>query len=394
MIRLFLATMIFSSVALADRGGWVASGGELFRYGKNPWFLKNTTTVEYCVEIDRGTVSASESDVYAAVSDAIDYWKREFDPQQAMLSKPGFVRVGTQAFTRVSPCRADLALKFKIGAGTLDPDELQFLNEPSKYVGVSVRKEYDPVTLAGKGIVFISSDRGPHAYNQRPNSGHLYPEAWKEKKLLTYALIHEMGHVFGIPHTGVGLMSEVFLEQLLHKKFVQFYLDKQLDTFLSPVMNFDVCMLSGSFNTAFFQIPNDTACLRFEGVMTAGVFEWKLSTLKGPKDTPVPAGTLKASMMMQFAVSAKPALIVQLPPEQTVFSLANRNMNSFLIGPMFSDSTAQGVFQTPASSRPNAVQVDLRPDSILMTAVVAGKLTPVLVYSPPSLLNTIFPIGP
>ena len=72
MIRLFLAAMIFSSVAAADRGGWVASGGELFRFGKNPWFLKNTTTVEYCVAIDRATISASEKDVYATVNDAIE----------------------------------------------------------------------------------------------------------------------------------------------------------------------------------------------------------------------------------------------------------------------------------------------------------------------------------
>jgi hypothetical protein len=398
-VKTIFAVFIFSVLAFsttaarADRGGWVASGGELFRFGKNPWFLKNVTSVDYCIQVDAASVSATPETVREAVADAIAYWQNEFKAQAAAVA-PGFAAVGTQVFNEVSKCEPATPLQFKIGYGSLAQDEVEFLVEPQKFVGVSVRKEYDTEQLTGKGIVFIASDRGPNAYWSRPNSSHLYPEAWKEKKLLHYALVHELGHVFGIPHTGSGLMSEVFLEQLLHKRFVQFYLDNPISSFLLPPMTMESCALFGTFNAGFFQVPLDAACVRLEGKAIGVNYQWSVFYRKGLKDPLTPAGHIDATPLLQLLANAKPASVIQLPTEQKVFSLQNRQLNTFMIGPVFTETTARGVFTSTSSRRPYDLQIELRTDSVVMTGLVGGRMAPVFVYSPPSLLTQMFPVGP
>ena len=93
-------------------------------------------------------------------------------------------------------------------------------------------------------------------------------------------------------------------------------------------------------------------------------------------------------------MGSTPAVIVQLPPEQTVFSLQERAVNTFMIGPVFAEGTANGVLQKPGSSRPFDLQVELRTDSVVMTGLVGGRMMPVMVYRPASLLNLTFPIQP
>lgn len=388
-----VALSFFSLSASADRGGWVSSGGELFRFGKNPWFLKNVKDVEYCVDVDVATVSAPKTVVLESVREAIAYWQNEFKAQASAASS-GYAAVGTQNFIEVPSCSLSTPLQFRVGVGTLLPLELEHLEDPRKFVGVSIRKEYDNATLTGQGVVYIASDKGPSAYNAKPNSTHLFAEAWRERKLLLYALIHEMGHVFGIPHTGSGLMSEVFLEQLLHKRFYQSYLDNPVVPFLLPPLVFESCAPFSTFNAGFFQIPADAACVRMEGSAIGISYEWNVFYRKTAKDPKVAAGSLKASPIMQLAVAAKPASVIQLPSEQKVFSLAERQMNSFLIGPVFTETTARGVFVSTSSRRPHDLQIELRPESIVMTGIVGGRMVPVFVYSPPSLLNQMFPTGP
>jgi len=390
---LVLSQMVTAPSARADRGGWVASGGELFRFGKNPWFLKNTKTVDYCIEVDTASVSATKTTVQEVVREAIEYWQNEFKAQGAMTSA-GFVALGTQTFNEVAACGESVPLQFLIGHGVLDKDEIEALEDPKRFVGVSIRKEYDTETLTGKGIVYIASDRGPNAYTARANSTHLFPEAWKERRLLFYALIHEMGHVFGIPHTGNGLMSEVFLEQLLHKRFVSFYLNNPVAPFLVAPLTMESCVPFSSFNAGFFQVPTDAACIRLEGKSAGANYEWSVSYRKTLTSPPVLAGTLKATPLMQLLASAKPVTVVQLPTEQKVFSLTERQMNTFMIGPVFVETTARGLFTTTTSPRPFDLQLELRPDSVVMTGLVGGRMMPVFIYSPPSLIHQFFPTGP
>jgi hypothetical protein len=391
-LLLILLLMSFTNVVRADHPGWVGSGGEVFRFAKNPWFVKNTKTVSYCIQVDTASVSASEQTVRDVFKEAIAYWKKELAFQGAAIG-PGFASLGTQDFVEQSACDKETPLRILVGHGALSKDEADWLQEPRRYIGISVRTEYDTVKMAGQGFLFISSDLGPMAYNTLPNTDHLVDKAWQQKRLLLYAFMHELGHIFGIPHTGSGLMSEVFLDQVLHKRFSKFYLENPVQSFLNPPMLFDICTLTGTFNATFFQVPTDTACMHFEGKNQSTGQDWDVYSKKTPTSDPVLAGSIHATRLVQLDVGAKPSTVIHLPAEQTVFSLAERTINTFMLGPIFNEGGAKGTFTTTTSHRPFDLQIDFRPDAVTMTGLVGGRMMPVMVYSPPSLLNQIFPIG-
>jgi len=374
----------------AERGGWVSSGGEIFRFAKNPWFVKNTTTVHYCVKVDTATVSASEATVRTVFREAIDAWKEELS--KTANPSPGFAAIGTQTFIDDGACTAQTDLRVLLGEGTLSADEIKFLQEPRRFLGVSVRTDYELESLRGRGFIYLSSDVGPRAYNTLPQTDHLIPMAWEKPRLLLYAFLHELGHVFGIPHTGTRLMSEVFLDQLLHKRFSRYYLENPVERFLVPPLNFEICGLNGLFNATFFDVPADTKCLKLEGKSQGSSIEWVVYMRRTPASAPEPAGLILADRSGQSMASAKPAAVVHLPPEQTVFSLKERFMNSFLIGPVFDEGSASGAFKKKASGRPFDLEIQLQADAITMTGLVSGRMKPVLVYSPPTLLKMVFPI--
>ncbi|MES2963459.1 MAG: hypothetical protein V4760_06180 [Bdellovibrionota bacterium] len=386
----FAFVLVASSIAKADPGGWESSGGEIFRFAKNPWFVKNTGSVDYCVKIDRTSISADETTIREVVKEALDYWKREL-LQPTTKSTIGYTQLATQTFSEVGTCAKDTPLRLVFGRGALENDEAKWLDERGHFIGVTVRQEYDLVQLKGSGFVFIASDFGPNAYTTYPNSGHLLPKAWEKRRILQYAVLHELGHVFGIPHTGTGLMSEVFLDQVLHNSFFQSYIDNPIQTFITPPLDFDICTLNGSFNATYFQIPTDTTCLKLEGKFANGQYEWNLYSRKGGVSTL--AGTLRAMPITQLLAGAKPAVIVHLPPEQKVFTLQERFVNTYMIGPLFTEGTAKGIYKTVNSHRPIDVQVELRPDSIVMSGIVSGRMEQVLVYRPPTSM-VLGPIGP
>jgi len=355
--------------------------------------VKNTTSVDYCIQLDKASFSADEATVHAVVKEAFDYWKREL-LQPLPSPSVGYAQVATQTFNEVATCAAGTPLRFVFGWGNLTGEESKWLDDHGHFIAVSVLQAYDLEQLKGQGFVYISADIGPHSYMSFPDSGHLFPQAWQQRKLLQYAVMHELGHVFGIPHMGTGLMSEVFLDQLIHNSFYKYYVDEPLQTFITPPLEFEVCTLNGTFNATFFQIPADTSCVRLSGKMVGGDYQWDIYARKaGPTTTGVLAGSIHASPLSQLLMGAKPAVLIQLPPEQKVFSLQERFVNTYMVGPIFTEGTARGVFQTVSSPRPNDVQVEVRADSIVMSGIVSGHIEQVLVYRP--LLNGVMgPLGP
>ncbi len=389
-LAFFLSIALLSLAVLGERGGWVGSGGDNVRFSKNPWFVKNTTTVRYCVAVDHASVSATDASIQLSIANAISYWKNEFNTAPPLPQ--GFAKLGTQDFMLQPTCAADTDLRILVGYGMLSKEEIEFLVDPRLFIGITVRTDYDTVNLRGKGFMYISSDMGPNAYNGLPNTDHLIPRAWQNQKLLQYALMHEFGHIFGFPHTGAGLMSEVFLDQTLNQRFSKFYLANPIQSFLNPPLTFDICTFNGTFDPGFFQVPPETACLRLEGKVQGGTFEWNVFSKKTAASPAVPAGTIHADAIASLAMGMKSASVVQLPPEQQVFTLKDRFINNFMIGPLFNEGGARGVFMGTTSHRPYDLQIDYHLDAVTMTGIVNGRMMPVLVYSPPSLLNKIFPI--
>lgn len=197
-------------------GGWSSGGGQLIKDSHNPWFLNNTTHVNYCIEVDSENFGVSTEVIKTQIKRAISFWQKEF--KYAIL--PAFddfgpLKVASQTF-KETKCDENTSLVFQFGR--LSDDQKAFLKRPSQYAAIAVRTDYDETHLRGRGFIYVSPVEGPLAFG----SGHIDKDIWAYEggNLLYLTLIHELGHVFGLPDSGTlgDLMSENFVESILLSK--------------------------------------------------------------------------------------------------------------------------------------------------------------------------------
>lgn len=369
---------LLSSVAWGGGdGGWVSSGGELFRDAHNPWFVKNTPTVFYCVRIDAPSISVDTAEIKSALKDAIQYWKSELS-RVADGSIEGRFDLGTQSFEEVSCDDAKLDLRILFGHGTLSPAEITYLKDPTKYIGITVRTNYDLENLKGQGFIYISSDQGEKAYD---NPGTLIEKAWGRPKILRYALMHELGHIFGLPHMGTGLMAEVFLNQILNKNIVGLYESSPVEPFILPPNIIGGCEYNAFLvKKEFFGIPADHKCVQIRQVIPAGV---EVSSRKDEKSEVVIAGTIRNISLELSDFSGRPSSILQITDKQKVFTPKETAFRSFMLGPILNELGAKGNFVPAKPGPPKSVYIKMSPTSFNIIGSVTNKIEPVFNYNSP-----------
>lgn len=145
---------VFCLQAVPAWAGWSSGGGELFRDQNNPWFVKNTTQVSVCVEIDENNFGLTRQEATAQLQDVIQYWKK----QLSSVRGQNYVGIATQDF-KFGDCTEITDLKVQFG--TLEKKQEEFLGVPQKYVSAAVRTSYDTVNMKGKGFIYVSPQEGP-----------------------------------------------------------------------------------------------------------------------------------------------------------------------------------------------------------------------------------------
>lgn len=197
--------------------GWTSGGGELIRDGQNPWFLANVKSVTYCVEVDEANFGQTRSQVSSIIVKALNNWKLEFRNARYLNSNLG---IAAQTFHETS-CSANPDIRFQFGV--LSGEQLKKLDDPTRFLGVTVRTDYDPVQMRGRGFVYVSPARGP----LKIAGEKVVKEPWALENggLLYLVLVHELGHVFGFPHSSerADLMNERFIEQIFDEDDAKYY---------------------------------------------------------------------------------------------------------------------------------------------------------------------------
>jgi hypothetical protein len=317
---------------LAHANGWVVFGEDLYRSEKNPWFLRNTSVVKYCVLVDPVGISVPPKEVKEHIGAAFAYWKKEFSSASNLYKQPengGSVRLGTQTFVETK-CDGQEDLRFVVGAGKLTTEERIFVKDVRRYLGLAVRTSYDKVQLRGRGFIYIASDVGPERHYE---SGLLKGKLWSAKNMLRGTLAHELGHVFGLPHVGTGLMSEAFGEKIASSVFAsQFSLMHDLPATLRIPNSTSSCSVSDQLLKFLgFEIPQgntaDTYCLHLQSTVGSPTdLGFTLSVVDKIKKKKTEVGRvvgnpdLATAKDWPFDINMALISFVYLSPEQTVFA--------------------------------------------------------------------------
>lgn len=381
----FLSWSFIFFCPLLSFGSWVSAGnGELFGDAHNPWFLRNVDQVKYCVEVAKTSVSASADEVRGLVKESLDYWKNELtSSNEGMGAGNSQFTLGSQTFSEIDCSEGAIDLRFQFGYETLTPEQISFLGDPTKYIGVSVRTNEDyRLNLHGKGFVFIASDIGEKAYHGGKDPT-LVAQAWKSKKLLKYAILHELGHVFGVPHTGSGMMAETFLEQMLSVSLAYAFEKTPVESFFKVDEEIDFCETGSvsTFGLKWLGVPTQHSCLHLSYVRETG--RWEVSSRQsGDPGSVLKLGTFVPGIPELSDYRIRPAIILQLMDNKTVFTTKETKFRSFMFGPMFIESGGKANFVgAPGNSKPAYMKIS--PGSLLIQVVNGLKIENIVSYSSP-----------
>jgi hypothetical protein len=376
---LLILLCLLPQALMAKGGGWISSGGESFLDGKNPWFLHGTS-IQVCLAVDSG-MSLPASEIKPVLDRAIKYWQEEFKKETDHLYAPsrrGFkLGENTFVFNQELGCSGDEDLRFLFGSESLTERERLYLQTGLKnYVGVAVRTDYDRTHLRGKGFIYIASDKD---LQNAKMSEDLIAKPWSHAKLLEMALIHEIGHVFGIPHMGGSIMSEIFMDLLLSRYFYQDFIDNGAESFISSERELRFCSLLPTGTLNFFGIPLNTACL-------IGV--WKDSKTfelysQQHREEPVLVARALGLTMELVGIRSRPIAYLRVTGEQQVFSPEDLNHRSLLPGPLQERFNLRGRLLLMKSLQVHPVMIEVSPESVLMHTTSQDQFLTVFSFDSP-----------
>jgi hypothetical protein len=340
--------------------GWVSSGGEIFDDSQNPWFLDDGKPIRYCVELDSATFSSPPDEVRRQIHAAISYWQNEFDAYAKSggeLIKPPLAR-----FEETS-CTDETELRFKLGSGSLSAESIAYLSRLAPHVSLAVRTEYDRTMLRGKGFIYIASDQGQTRY---PQGEAFVDRPWQHPGLLWRILVHEMGHVLGIPHFGYGIMSAHYPERILKAEAYKGHLSvKHLGSVLRIPEKYLNCTLQlAEAARKWFQIPEGYECLVVQipkPEAERSEVNFFAANLEGGKPHFLgQAASEKSSLNFHLGLDGFATLF--LPPEQKLIEFKNPQEKFKAL--FFLLTMDVGLRYTPASGgEPQELYLKLQPDA-------------------------------
>lgn len=199
----FILCSIFAS-SIGFCGADSSGGGGRLTDEQNPWFLGDLP-IEYCINKDPA-FPIERDQVAEEIKQAFHEWKQIFLRYRLYKkSLRGSFSDGIQRSLSVDAVEVQTCtdqkhqIEFKIGV--VDATVKRYFEHFSKEtIGFAYRNEYDHQTFRTGGFVWVS----PNLWIK--DSKLSFP-IWQEKNRFKAIVMHEIGHVLGVPHFQGGVMD-------------------------------------------------------------------------------------------------------------------------------------------------------------------------------------------
>lgn len=353
LLSLFLL-VTFTTPAVMATNGWTSGGGDNLKEHFNPWFLDNVETVNYCIDIDKKSISMDATMAEKVVDKAIADWKTIFAKYQKN-HPDNKVILGTQTWIK-QDCQNNTQLKFKFGWNTLNYKQKKFLShghDPKDSIASAVRTFYSKKNLYGRGFIYVASDIGQHQLNIEDDQ---IKTPWRYPVLLYLVLMHELGHVYGMPHISSSLVP-LTERWLMSKYFPEMVLRKILWKNNNLSTNFPLMSIQNIFDSTQYQscsmdklqqqwsLDSKINCLEIEFVGDAS-FPSEIEVKFLDSDKMVYKANLEA--LTWSDVLTKSDITIYLPKQQTLFNDPQYKAFPVVSGPGITTGYYSGTLTLPS----------------------------------------------
>ncbi|NRA68268.1 MAG: hypothetical protein HRU19_27535 [Pseudobacteriovorax sp.] len=213
--RSLLAGLLIQMISTFSLGnGWSSNGGDMTRELDNIWNL-GQDPVKYCV-VSSADYPLSHNDLRQMVENSLGAWTQFFARYGLQAAKFGASQSGNRMpkfpdrkargisldFIELDSCppeSVDSVVRFVFGK-IIGPIQNYLYSSKESSLGVAIRKAYDHNHYRNGGYVFVANFTN-------------------DRKKIKHMLLHEMGHMFGMPHDSVFVMYEEVAHLLTDNQF-------------------------------------------------------------------------------------------------------------------------------------------------------------------------------
>lgn len=211
------------------QGGFIdGNSGSYITYENNPWFLANENDAQakftYCIsanEADYGELySIPLKNAQDLIALALNQWdvvlsemkkaiNYKSDNQQSLNDQLDSLKIIDRSPKKIVSASQEVGcdnnpapdLVFLFAEDT--HKDVSYIKGIKAKIGASIRTFYDPKNFKSKGLIWIVPDI-------KNNLTDMAKNRWQEMWRFHAVVLHEIGHIYGLPHDSVEIMQETF----------------------------------------------------------------------------------------------------------------------------------------------------------------------------------------